>query len=216
MDNQNPSPLEKSIKTVAKQCNCSVEAVVFIARTPLETNAEPPISCAQFCWMVHDNAMLEFADQAQATLERWGIRSTADIGSVLFALADQGLARLDEKDQLEDFTDVFQFVGAFQNFRDPEYARSLRTKQHRANRWSMKTLLLILVSVAIALAGSQTYGVRGALLTLFGIWFLVAGTYCIFLALREKGSIQIAILVTGIIFFCSGALALASISFAGL
>jgi uncharacterized repeat protein (TIGR04138 family) len=51
---------------------------------------------------------------ARMVLEHWGIRSTRDIGDIVFALVDFGLLISQPTDTKDDFVDIFDFDSAFE------------------------------------------------------------------------------------------------------
>jgi uncharacterized repeat protein (TIGR04138 family) len=51
---------------------------------------------------------------AKMVLEHWGIRSTSDIGDVVFALVEFGLLISQPTDTKKDFVDIFDFDRAFE------------------------------------------------------------------------------------------------------
>ena len=61
-----------------------------------------------------DLALERFGVMARLVLEHWGIRSTADIGNIVFALVDLGMLLSQPTDSLDDFHDVFRFEQAFE------------------------------------------------------------------------------------------------------
>jgi uncharacterized repeat protein (TIGR04138 family) len=54
---------------------------------------------------------------AKVVLDHWGIRSTLDIGDIVFTLVDLGLLISQPQDSRDDFYGVFDFADAF----DREY-----------------------------------------------------------------------------------------------
>lgn len=66
---------------------------------------------AQGC---RDLALERFGVMARLVLDHWGIRSTADIGHVVFALVGLGLLLSQPTDTAADFADVFEFDHAFE------------------------------------------------------------------------------------------------------
>lgn len=62
---------------------------------------------------VRDLAIDRFGPMARTVLEHWGIRSTADVGDIVFALVDHGILIRQEDDAREDFAGVFDFDDAF-------------------------------------------------------------------------------------------------------
>jgi len=61
-----------------------------------------------------DLALERFGVMARLVLEHWGIRSTADIGHIVFALVDLGMLLSQPTDTIGDFQDVFDFDQVFE------------------------------------------------------------------------------------------------------
>jgi uncharacterized repeat protein (TIGR04138 family) len=61
-----------------------------------------------------DYALEQYGLLARTVLEHWGIRRTADIGAIVYALIDAGLLVRRDDDREEDFHDVFAFGDAFE------------------------------------------------------------------------------------------------------
>ena len=59
-------------------------------------------------------ALDRFGVMAGLVLEHWGLRSTADIGDVVFTLVDLGLLISQPTDTRDEFVDVFDFDQAFE------------------------------------------------------------------------------------------------------
>ena len=66
---------------------------------------------AQAC---RDLALDRFGVMSRLVREHWGVRSTADIGHMVFALVELGLLLSQPTDTPEDFADVFEFDEAFE------------------------------------------------------------------------------------------------------
>lgn len=60
-----------------------------------------------------DLALEKFGVMAGLVLEHWGVRSSADLGDVVFTLVDLGLLMSQPSDSREEFADVFDFDQAF-------------------------------------------------------------------------------------------------------
>lgn len=58
-------------------------------------------------------ALERFGPMARTVLEYWGIRSTEDVGELVFALVDMGMLVKNVDDRPEDFSAVFDFEEAF-------------------------------------------------------------------------------------------------------
>ena len=61
-----------------------------------------------------DLALERFGVMARLVLDHWGVRSTADIGDIVFTLVDLELLISQPGDTREDFADVFEFDQAFE------------------------------------------------------------------------------------------------------
>lgn len=61
-----------------------------------------------------DLALERFGVMSKLVLEHWGIRSTADIGHIVFALVELRMLLSQPNDTLADFEDVFDFNHAFE------------------------------------------------------------------------------------------------------
>jgi len=58
-------------------------------------------------------ALERFGPMARTVLEYWGVRSTEDVGEMVFALVDLGVLAKHPDDRLEDFAGVFDFEEVF-------------------------------------------------------------------------------------------------------
>jgi len=65
---------------------------------------------AQGC---RDLALERYGVLARTVLEHWGVRSSADLGEVVFALVDTGLLMSQPGDSKDDFIGAFDFHAAF-------------------------------------------------------------------------------------------------------
>lgn len=61
-----------------------------------------------------DLAIERWGLMSRSVLEYWGIRSTRDLGAIVFALVECGVLVKQDEDSLEDFDDVFDFAEAFE------------------------------------------------------------------------------------------------------
>jgi len=62
---------------------------------------------------VRELALDHYGVMSRLVLEHWGIRSTADVGDIVFALVDTGLLMSQPTDRRVDFVDVYDFDEAF-------------------------------------------------------------------------------------------------------
>ena len=68
----------------------------------------------ELAWAVRDLAFERFGVTARLVLEHWGIRSTADVGDIVFTMVELGLLMSQPTDKREQFADVFVFDEAFE------------------------------------------------------------------------------------------------------
>ncbi|HVP13070.1 MAG TPA: Minf_1886 family protein [Phycisphaerae bacterium] len=71
------------------------------------------VSGGDLCWGMRDLALRKWGSMASTVLHHWGIRSTRDIGRMVFALVDNGLLQKQPQDCIEDFDNVYDFAEAF-------------------------------------------------------------------------------------------------------
>ena len=71
------------------------------------TGRELAVSC-------RDLALDRFGVMARIVLEHWGVRSTADIGDVVFTLVDLGLLMSQPNDSRDEFIGVYEFGKEFE------------------------------------------------------------------------------------------------------
>lgn len=82
------------------------------------------ISGPELARACRDLALDRYGVMARLVLEHWGVRSTADLGDIVFTLVDLGLLISQPNDTREDFLDVFEFDQAFE--RDYPWHRAAR------------------------------------------------------------------------------------------
>ncbi|HXF95335.1 MAG TPA: Minf_1886 family protein [Gemmatimonadales bacterium] len=68
---------------------------------------------AELAWACRDLALEQFGLLAPTVLGHWGIRSTEDLGRIVFLLIDVGLLARQPSDKIEDFDRVYDFAEAF-------------------------------------------------------------------------------------------------------
>ena len=72
------------------------------------------ITGAELATACRDLALERYGVLARLVLEHWGIRTTSDIGDIVFALVDLGLLISQPHDTRDDFVGVFDFDQAFE------------------------------------------------------------------------------------------------------
>jgi uncharacterized repeat protein (TIGR04138 family) len=72
------------------------------------------ITGKELAFACRDLAIDRYGIMARIVLDRWGIASTDDIGSVVFTLVDLGFLASQPTDSREQFSDVYDFREAFE------------------------------------------------------------------------------------------------------
>lgn len=60
-----------------------------------------------------DLALTQFGPMARVVLDTWGLRSTLDVGHIVFNLIEAEVFSKSDEDQVSDFAGVFDFEEAF-------------------------------------------------------------------------------------------------------
>lgn len=93
-------------------------AYVFILSAlhyTIETLEEPRhITGGELAEGCRELAIDRWGLMARSVLEYWGIRSTRDLGAIVFALVECGVLVKQEEDALDDFEGVYDFATAFE------------------------------------------------------------------------------------------------------
>jgi uncharacterized repeat protein (TIGR04138 family) len=71
------------------------------------------INGRELCYGCRDMAIEEFGPMARTVLEHWNIKSTEDLGEIVFNLLGKGLLAKTENDTKGDFSAVFDFETEF-------------------------------------------------------------------------------------------------------
>jgi uncharacterized repeat protein (TIGR04138 family) len=71
------------------------------------------ISGQELCSGMREYASKAFGMLAGTVLRSWGIRTTDDVGRIVFELIDRGEMRKTDRDRLSDFAHVYDFRDAF-------------------------------------------------------------------------------------------------------
>jgi uncharacterized repeat protein (TIGR04138 family) len=69
---------------------------------------------------VRQYALKEFGPMVVTVLSYWGVRSTEDVGHMVFNLIGAGIFGKTEEDSIEDFKNIFDFHEAFVKPFEPE------------------------------------------------------------------------------------------------
>ena len=89
-----------------------LEAIEYLQH---QLPARRHVSGTELSWACRDYALGQFGLLAPHVLEYWGVDKTVDFGEIVFTLVEVGLLVTQPGDQIDDFTDVYQFGEAFRS-----------------------------------------------------------------------------------------------------
>ncbi|HUX01565.1 MAG TPA: Minf_1886 family protein, partial [Phycisphaerae bacterium] len=96
----------------------SRDAYVFVSEslgyTVQKLGRKGHVAGRELCEGLRDHALEQFGRMARVVLESWGVRSSEDIGNLVFNMVEAGLLRKTEEDRREDFRGVLDFEEAFE------------------------------------------------------------------------------------------------------
>lgn len=73
------------------------------------------ISGQELAHACRDLALERFGLMARLVLEHWGVKSTSDIGDIVFTLVDLGFLLSQPQDSRDEFFGVYEFSSAFEH-----------------------------------------------------------------------------------------------------
>jgi len=88
-----------------------VLAALEFAQTRLP--ARRHLNGGELAWACRDFALEQFGLLAPTVLEHWGIKTTEDLGRIVFLLIEVGLLAQQPSDRIEDFDRVYDFAEVF-------------------------------------------------------------------------------------------------------
>jgi uncharacterized repeat protein (TIGR04138 family) len=102
------------VADAASTAGYAADAGLFLMGA-LQMTRTQPRRAEDVCKAVRDYAEWYFNDRKEAMdlLTEWGLKSSEDVGHVLFALAKNGLIALDEKQSLTNFAGLFTLSSLF-------------------------------------------------------------------------------------------------------
>jgi uncharacterized repeat protein (TIGR04138 family) len=98
---------------------CDLHAEYAMERGDGETGdgKQRHVTGQQLCEGIRQYALSQFGYMSKTVLNNWGVRSTSDIGSIVYKMINAGIMKKSSKDRRAHFDDVFDFDEAFeQNF----------------------------------------------------------------------------------------------------
>jgi len=111
------SPDELLDEILAADRRYARDAYIFVsdslAYTVQRAGRVGHVSGPELCEGLAEFALGQFGRLARAVLDSWGIRSSEDIGEIVFNMVDAGLLRKTDEDRREDFADALDFDEAF-------------------------------------------------------------------------------------------------------
>jgi len=116
--------VEQLYRPFAVPLGCSVDALRFVLDSfELAKYSAPrtvlwgvmPITSLDLCRAFRRHAMEHFNHEAEAVelLAEWGLRSSEDLGRIVFGLVEQGFFKPTGDDRIEDFNGIFTLVSLF-------------------------------------------------------------------------------------------------------
>jgi uncharacterized repeat protein (TIGR04138 family) len=116
-------PFEQSVaKAVARDPRYAADAYTFLKealdltiRSQKKVRGRDPghVSGAELCAGVRDHALQQFGPMVPTIFETWGLRTTRDIGEMVFNLINAGAFSKSDADKVEDFENIYDFHDAF-------------------------------------------------------------------------------------------------------
>ncbi len=73
------------------------------------------VSGRELCEGICRCAIQRFGPMSRTVFEHWGVRGTADFGSIVFHLIEEGILSKADADSVHDFADVFDFKTVFED-----------------------------------------------------------------------------------------------------
>ncbi|MCX7819534.1 MAG: hypothetical protein N2652_10085 [Kiritimatiellae bacterium] len=108
-------------------------------RQPRSGQALIHLNGREVCHAVRTLALERFGPMAQRVLDHWGIRSTEDIGELVFHLVREQVLLASPDDKPEDFVAVYDFDEAFRfPFLPPVEPRRSSSRRRRGSRSTLR------------------------------------------------------------------------------
>ena len=90
-----------------------MQALIF---TQKKLKKQGHLSGQELAQGARDLALQQYGPMAKAVLGHWGIKSTEDLGEIVFNMVENGLLGKTDEDSREDFKGVYDFQDAFDVF----------------------------------------------------------------------------------------------------
>lgn len=82
-------------------------------KNPFADEVEPDISGNNLCYFFRDTLLARFGPCAIDVLDTWNIKKTNDFGKIVYKLISVKILGKSEKDSIDDFDNVYDFVKEF-------------------------------------------------------------------------------------------------------
>ncbi len=113
---ERPSPEEMLEAILASDRRYPRDAYLFVSEalgyTVRRLGREGHVSAWELCEGLAELALRQFGPLARSVLASWNIRTSDDIGEIVFNMVDVGLLRKTDEDRREDFHDALDFEEA--------------------------------------------------------------------------------------------------------
>lgn len=120
-------PILEKDKRYKFEAYAFVLAAIEVARK--QTKKEKHVTGQELCQGLKTLAQNEFGIMAKTVLETWGIKTTDDIGNIVYNMIEVGMMDKTEEDKLEDFHNVFDFEKVFVK----EHSFTLSNKEKKSD-----------------------------------------------------------------------------------
>lgn len=109
------------------------EALEFTQKKRRKSRAESThVSANELLEGFREYSLQQFGPMGLTVLEYWGVRSTGDVGRMVFNLIEAGVFGRADDDRIEDFENGFSFEEAFVTpFRPAQKSGASRTRRTR-------------------------------------------------------------------------------------
>ena len=95
-----------------EQAYLFILSALEFAQTKLDVRRH--ITGSELSHACRELALERFGVMSRIVLERWGVVSTSDLGEIVFTLVELGFLVKQPNDTREEFSEVYDFAGAFE------------------------------------------------------------------------------------------------------
>jgi uncharacterized repeat protein (TIGR04138 family) len=115
-------PFESSLEEVMRRDHRYDKTAYIFLRDTLhytskvlskDQRSDPHLSACELCDGFLSFALSQFGPMAKSCVNSWGVKSTQDIGNIIFNMINAGAFNASEDDRLESFSEVFDFDVVF-------------------------------------------------------------------------------------------------------